>query len=401
MHVWIVQQYAVPPGRVGFTRTHDLARALNRAGHHATIIAAGFDHVLRKPMDFAAGEHCRSSTHDGVDYLWLKTPEYRGNTLGRMWNMLRFGISVALGRSASDLVRPDVIMGSSPSLFAAFGAWILACRRRCRFVMEVRDLWPDSLIDLGGYSRLNPLILGLVVMERWMYWRADLIFVVPPLALSYVRDKGGRAVVWLPNGKRLDSIAATPQPDQQQGFLFLYAGSHGLANGLHRVIEAAAILQDRPDARDIRIRLIGDGPQKLDLQTQAARLGLRNLEFFDPIPNDAVVDEQRNAHAFLMVLQDSPVFRWGISPNKLFEYLAVGRPIVYAVNAPNDPIAEAGAGVSVKESGSKALADSMQQLARLSDEERAAMAERGRAWLKQHHDLECLLDRFVKQLEAL
>jgi len=181
--------------------------------------------------------------------------------------------------------------------------------------------------------------------------------------------------------------------------VFLYAGAIGQANGLGAVLDAAALLSARASA--IRIEIMGQGPERARLEAQAVERGLGNVRFRDAVPKSAVHDALAGADAFLMILTDSPVFRHGVSPNKLFDYMAAGRPVVFAVNTPIDPVAEAGAGFRADPSSPESLAAAMERVARLPVEERAAMGMRGRRYVEAHHDVEELAERFGRALDGV
>ena len=157
MKIWIFNHYALPPGASGGTRHYTLARYLQDSGHRVTIIASGYNHWRRREEHLAAGESWRQSTVDGVSFIWLRTPPYGGNP-GRMWNMAVYGLRAWRGSWLSAIgERPDVILGSSPHLFAALAAQ-LACCFRVPFLLEIRDIWPQILVDLAvclPFTRLS------------------------------------------------------------------------------------------------------------------------------------------------------------------------------------------------------------------------------------------------------
>ncbi|NNC75543.1 MAG: glycosyltransferase, partial [Acidimicrobiia bacterium] len=165
MNIWLVNHYAIPPDRAGGTRHHNLGKQLVALGHDVSIVACAFDHMQR------SDDEGRPPTEliDGVRFRWVKAPGYSGNTLARFFNMVVFALRVWSGRSTRDLPEPDVVIGSSPHLFGADAAARLAKRRRVPFVLEIRDLWPLTLVDVGGFSTRHPAVVLMSWLERRLY----------------------------------------------------------------------------------------------------------------------------------------------------------------------------------------------------------------------------------------
>jgi glycosyltransferase involved in cell wall biosynthesis len=178
MRVWLVNHYALPPQRAGGTRHYALARELIRRGHEVTLIASSVDYMRRQEAHLAPNERARLEQVGEVPFLWLRTLPYQGNSLRRVGNMLSFAFR--LRREAPRaLPRPDVVVGSTPHLFAAWAAYRLARRYQVPFVLEVRDLWPEFAIDMGVLT--NPILIRTSRwLESFLYNRADHLLVNSP-----------------------------------------------------------------------------------------------------------------------------------------------------------------------------------------------------------------------------
>ncbi|MEP6473074.1 MAG: glycosyltransferase [Gemmatimonadota bacterium] len=159
MRILLVSQYAVPPAEPGITRHFGLARALIERGHEVTILASSFQHWTRIETMPASVGAVTSELVDGIRFVRVRTPAYHRNTIARIGNMGAFAYRALGAEVAAVLQRPDIVLGSSPPIFGALAAQRLAHRYRVPFVMEVRDLWPASLVHLGGYSRHHPVVL--------------------------------------------------------------------------------------------------------------------------------------------------------------------------------------------------------------------------------------------------
>ncbi|NPA71835.1 MAG: glycosyltransferase family 4 protein [Gammaproteobacteria bacterium] len=402
MKIWLVNHYAIHLQQAGGTRHFTLARELVRKGHQVTIIASSFDHATRREIHLLDGEFSQLEIVDGVRFLWLRTPTYSGNGVRRVWNMVAFARKV-YGLRAVDLGGPpDVIMGSSPHLFAAWAAERLARRYRVPFVLEVRDLWPQSLIDLGSLSRNHPFVRMLERIEKTLYQKASRIVTLLPAAGEHITQKGGNPdrIVWIPNGVDLRLLPPPSPPNEADTFTLMYAGAHGLANNLDVVLEAAKILQDMPNPPKIKFHLVGDGPYKEYLIQKAKILHLNNVIFSPAIPKNRIYNVLQEADAFLLTLRNSPVFRWGVSPNKLFDYMAMARPIIFSATTPADPVKEAGAGISVPADDPRSLAEAALLLAHMPLKERWEMGLRGRTYVERHHLVPQLAMRLEEILQA-
>ena len=403
MNVWLVNQYAIPPTQPGITRHFSFAAALNRQGHDVTLIASSFDHVTRKQTRLNPGETFRIETIEGVRFLWLRTPPYEGNTRRRVWNMLMFAWRVWRRHGAHELAPPDVVVGSSPHPFGALAAWRVARAFGVPFVLEVRDLWLEGLVQLGNMRADHPVLRVLARLERTLYRNAARIITLWPHSPPYIAARGGHAdkIVWISNGVCLDTVVPQPPRAPSGPLTIMYLGSHSVTNPLHTVLDAAALLQAESYADKVRFRLVGDGPNKRDLVRQAERAGLdRMVRFEAPIPKQSINDVITEADIFILPLHRGGLYRWGMSPNKLFDYMAAARPILIAVDVPSNPVAEAGAGLSVPAEDAAAMAHAIKTLLALSPQERWEMGLRGRRYVEEHHDMARLAERFEACLRS-
>ncbi len=393
MRIWIVNHYALPPGATGGPSRHlGLARALSARGHDVTVVASAFDHYTRRPHRELRGRPTLVEPIEGIRYVWIATPPYAG-TAGRVRNMVAFARAAARHGARLPIGRPDVVLGSSPHLLAAVAARRLARRFEVPFVMEVRDLWPQSLIDLGEMGASNPAMVVLRHLERSLYRSADHVVAVPPGAGAYIADHGGapERLSHIPNGVDLAAWPVpTPAPSVDgRAFTVVYAGTLGHANGLELAVEAARLLEADGE-RGIRIRLVGAGPERDRLLADLRRGGGSVLSIEDAISTSRIPELLAGADACLMLLRDSPVFRWGISPTKLFEYFAAGRPVVFCVRTPTNLVADVDGGVTAEPGDARSLADALLRLRDVPEHERAAMGSRLRAYAEGNHGFDAL-----------
>jgi glycosyltransferase involved in cell wall biosynthesis len=398
-HVWILNHHAAEPRGSGGTRHHMLAQHLLAHGWQAHLIAASVEHQSGRQR-LGPEERLRHETCDGVPFLWVRTSPYAGNGLGRIRNMLQYTRAVLRRKTLSRLPRPDVVIGSSVHPLAAWAGSRLARRHGVPFVFEVRDLWPQTLIDMGSISARGPASVALRRLERVLYRRADRIVTLLPHAAEYIEAAGGAGdrIDHIPNGVDLRDWPAPSEVRDNAPFRFMYFGAHGGANGLHVLLQAWSLLKRSRPNQEFHLRLVGDGPAKRSLMEMARSLEIPDVSFEDPVPKHRVPELAEAADALVFTLADVPVFRFGISSNKLFDYLASGRPIVFSCASSNDPVQEAGAGISVPPDDPAALAEAMGRMLDLPATSRRAMGEAGRRHIAANHDVATLSRRLAETL---
>jgi glycosyltransferase involved in cell wall biosynthesis len=312
--------------------------------------------------------------------------------LAFMWSSFR------LGRSMRGV---DVVWGTSPPLHQGLSAWAVARSLRTPWVFEVRDLWPDFAIELGVLK--NPALIALArAVERFLYRRADRVIVNSPGFVEFVRSRGTKAdrVVLIPNGAEPDMFDPAAdgrsfrrQHGLEKDFVALYAGAHGLANDLSVVLDCAELLRDEPR---IVLVLLGEGREKSALQARARRLNLTNVRFLPAVPKRQVAQALAGADCGMALLKPLSLFATTY-PNKVFDYMAAGRPVLLAIDGPIREVVEsAGAGIFVSPGDPAALVAGLQQLVAGPDEARA-MGKRGRAYVETHFDR----GRLAGQLEGV
>lgn len=399
MRVWLINHYALPPSEPGGTRHYSLARELIRNGHDVTVIASTFNHATRTRIGCSHGELSTFKRFGGVPFLLLRVPAYSSN-ITRFWNMIVFGFEVWLGLGTRKMCKPDIVVGSSLTLFAAFAAERLARRMRVPFVLEIRDLWPQTLVDMGMHPR-HPAVVGFGIIERYLYRNADKIVTLLPNAAEYLVPKGARPkdITWIPNGVDLGLMPFPHFSTIRSLFTVMYAGSHGLSDDLDSVLDAAAILDKEAPGR-FCFRFVGDGPNKLELQGRVVTENIANVVFEDPVPRQDVFSRLQDADAFIITAKKTDLYRYGISPNKLHEYMAAARPTIFAGNSHNNPIAEAAAGITVAPEDSRAIAVAVEALAAMSSDERWEMGLRARRFIEEHHDFTALGRRLEQVLQS-
>lgn len=403
--VWVLNHYAVPPGSVGGTRHFHLAEHLRTYGWEATIISASTEHASGQQR-LVPSEATRLERFSGVPFLWLRTSPYRGNGGGRMLNMLSYTWRALMPSTTRLLGRPDVVLGSSVHPFAALAGALLARRHGVPFVFEVRDLWPQTLIDLGRLRERSVVTYAMRLLEKWLYRRAGRVVTLLPRAVDYIAALGvdPDKVVWISNGVNIESFPSFSRvrSTREAAFIVMYFGSHGQANGLEALLKAMAVVKSEKKCPQIRLRLVGDGPLKPQLQEMALSLGLDEnwVVFEKAVKKSEIPRMAAEADAFVITVPDRPnLYRYGISPNKLFDYLAGGRPIIIGSAAINNPVEDAQCGITIKPDDPVALADALVTMARTPLSQREVWGQRGRRHVEERYGYDRLAERLAKLLD--
>lgn len=400
MNIWIFNHYALTPDLPGGTRHFDFARELTNRGHKITIFASSFHYSLLKETKKYDKNKFILEIYDNVNFIWIKTFPYKKNDWKRVLNMLSYSYrsyKVAKNYKKIDIDKPDVIIGSSVHLFAVYIAYKLSKFFKVPFVMEVRDLWPQTLIDMG-ISKWHPFIILLGILEKFLYKQAKRIITLLPKAKDYITSLGVSEdkIVWIPNGVYINRFSNNRLKNKNtKKFIVTYVGAIGKANNLDVLIKAAKILKD---VSDIEFIIVGDGPERKKLEKKVFELGLNNVQFKGSVSKNEVLFYLCNSDILYFNLKKSPVFKYGISSNKLFDYLASGKPVIFAASAGNNPVADARAGITIPPENPEALAEAILKLYRMPKEERQEMGERGRKYVEKYYSIPKLVDKLEKVL---
>ena len=396
MKVWMINHYAVPPSQPSGTRHVSLGAELVKRGHSVNLFAANFSEIGQTEPHAARRKGIHWEQVLGVKVGWLPTPAYSDNSWGRGWNTLVFALrALRLPKHGSD--RPDVIYGSTPTLFAALAGLLAARRLGIPFVLEIRDIWPQSLIDMG-MSRFHPFIASSAVIERYLYRHSDAVVMLMPNAEPHLVAHGAsrERIHWIPNGVNFDLVPPFVPPSKKDVLELIYIGDFGGGNNPEVILDAAAKLQQR-GGPPMRFRIIGHGSGLPAMLAKQAALRLANVSVEPPIPKIQVYSLLSQADIMLAPYSKLSVHRFGVSLNKLFDYMAVARPIVFANDASNHPVLDSGCGLECPADDPEALAEAISAVAGMSLEERWKLGLRGRRYAEQNHDFA----RLAAKLETI
>lgn len=399
MHLWILNHYAGPPATTPATRTYDLAQELARSGIQCTIFACSFNHYSFQEEQLQPHQLFRIELLERVRVIWIRGIPYTRNGFMRLLNMVVFAL-LALLIGIVLQPRPALIIGVTVHPFAPLCAWALSRIRRTRFWMDITDIWPQSLIDLGHLRNTSMAAILLGMLDLFSLKRADRVLSVLPNIGEYLRDRAlsQKPHTWIPNGI---SKRRFPPPitvlNHTPAFRVMYAGGFAPAHALEHVLQAAAIVQHADP--DVQFVLIGDGPEMPELKRMIAELALQNVELPGFIPKHRVYDYLQTADVCLVTSRKLPVYRYGVSFNKISDYLISGKPVIFATLAHNNPISDSGAGMTIPPEHPGALAKAILQMRRMPHEERRRMGVAGYQYALHELNYTYIADRLRAIIE--
>jgi glycosyltransferase involved in cell wall biosynthesis len=406
MKILFISHYFYPEGNAPANRVYEMARRWARAGHDVTIVTA----VPNVPAGVI---------YDGYRNHWRQEESIEGMTVVRMWtyvtpnagkfrriaSYVSFMITAFI--AALRVQRPDVVIATSPQFFCGWAGRLTSAVRRLPFILEIRDLWPESIVAVGA-MRSSPLIRFLHWLEKRLYAGADHIVTVgtsyrDQLLLRGV-DESQLAVI--PNGVDLETFSSVKATDRIRNefglgdrFVCAYIGTIGMASGLETVIRAGELLQDS-GRDDIRFLLVGDGADREKLVRLLGERNIRNVVMTGRLPKERVPEVIASVDACLVHLLKRDLFRTVI-PSKIFEAGAMQKPIILGVEGfAAQLLGEAGAGICIEPENEAELIEAVTRLAGRPDEARA-MGKAGRALVSRSFNYDLLAEEYVARIEEV
>jgi glycosyltransferase involved in cell wall biosynthesis len=402
MHILLIHQAFASLDEPGGTRHHEFARYLSSLDYKVTIIASPVSYLTGKSQKERIPWVEKQEFGPNLTVLRAYTyPVLHRSFALRVFSFLSFMFSsFFIGLQVADV---DLVWGTSPPIFQSITAWALARLKRAPFLLEIRDLWPAFAIAVGVLKQ-PVLVQASEWLERFLYRSADQVIVNSPGFISHVLARGAKHVKLVPNGADVSMFDPRSKGEHfriQHGlcgkYVALYAGAHGMSNDLEVVLDAAHMLGER---KDITIVLVGDGKDKPNLEIRASKMGLSNLKFIPPVPKNDMPEALAAADVCIAILKPIPLYAT-VYPNKVFDYMAAGRPVVLAIDGVIKEVLEAAnAGIAVPPGDPKALAAA---ILTLSDKRQQGivMGKRGNEYVKNHFDRSDQAQNLAETMESL
>ena len=404
MNIWIFNHYAQGPELPGGTRHYDLAKQLVSYGHNVTIFSAGFHYTLLKETVVYNQYGYKIEDKDGVKFVWIKTFPYKKNNIKRMINIISYAWKLNFVVPKLGFDNPDIIIGSTVHPFAGVIGYRFAKKYKIPFIFEIRDLWPQTFIDMGIWKKESLASRVFKAIEKYTVKRADAIISLSPMTERYLKDEYGyEKVIYIPNSVDLEYFNQNKSlPDMNKTFeqlqklkdngkkIYMFTGAIVQSNSIDMFIETAKKLK----IKDIQVVLVGKGQERVKYEQIAKNESLSNISFLDPV-DKKLVPKLLNYADVLLLVQGN--VQWG-SSNKLYDYLAAKKPIITSLYAKhNDVVENIGCGYSSEHGNSDDMVKNIEKMYNLSDEEKEQMGEKAYAYVQQNHNIKIM----AKKLESL
>ncbi len=375
-----------------------------KKGHKVFVVAGTFSHLRNKQPAFPSVENI-----EGITYIWLATPKYKGNGVKRAYSMLIFMLQLFFNlKKIIKIANPDVIIASSVHMLDIYPAWLMKklIKKKVSLVFELHDLWPLTLIQIGNISKYNPFVMFLAITEKFLYRNIDQVVSILPNTLPYMNKFGisDSQFCHIPNGIVLDEWTTNnPLPVIQQKiiddlkkkgkFLVGYAGTYSIANCLYNLLDAAYLCQQK-GCDNVHFLLIGNGPEKENIIHLAKEREMENISFLDIIPKSCIPSFLKQMDILYFGLMDKPIYEYGISLNKIFDYMMAGRPLLQAVSRGNDIVEREKCGINVPSNSPDLLCDAILKLRNYPKNILSEIGLRGKKYVLQHHNYQQLANSF-------
>ena len=396
--IWYISKYVSPPAKVGAGgRGYLIMRELARMGYKSVIITSDSNQLTEVPK---LNQPHIFRRVDGIELCWIRTIKYStAKSLRRIlswfdfeWRLFRL--------EKGEMTTPDVIIVSSLSLLTILNGFLLRRRYKCRLVLEIRDIWPLTIIEEGGFSRWNPLVLGLGLIEKLGYRYADAVVGTMPNLGEHVANVLGeaRATHCIPmavDESALESGAPLPEDYIERyiprdKFIVGHAGSIGISNALDTLFECAELMKENPK---LHFLIVGDGDLRKHYERQFSHLP--NLSFAPRVPKQMVQSVLSHCDLLYFSVHVSKVWQYGQSLNKVIDYMLSGRPIVASYSGYPSMINEADCGTFVQAGDAKALCKELQRFEAMTPGQLSRMGQNGRDWLLTHRRYKTLAENYL------
>lgn len=406
MKILLINHYAGSLEHGMEYRPFYFAREWVKMGHDVNIIAADYSHLRYKNPKIK--EDFSRELIGGINYHWIKTIRYQGNGLKRALTMFQFVIKLYLySEKISREFKPDVVISSSTYPLDTFASQNIAKLSNAKLIHEIHDMWPSTLVEIGGMSIYNPFVILMQISENSFCKHSDKVVSLLPYTKNYLIKHGMKedSFAYIPNGVVVDDWNATvcipenhsftlKQLKDNRKFIVGYFGGHALSNALEVLLEVARTI----NIPEIHFVLVGDGVEKRSLQNIALNNKLNNITFLPPVSKLAIPNLLTYFDSIYIGGKRSSLYRFGVSLNKLYDSMMSGKPIIYALDLPNYDITDYQCGIAVKPQNINEIIDGIVSIYKTDEIERKNMGEIGKKVVLMNYDYSVLAKKFENVL---
>lgn len=408
--IWIINHYALTPDQGGLSRHYYFAKELIARGYNVRIFSSSAIHNTNINM-IGEQEKClfKDIDYNQVQYTYIKSSQYSGNGVQRIKNMLGFAYNIRKIWKYYRNEKPDVIYTSSPDLFTAWQAQKLAIKHNIPNIVEIRDLWPLSVVEYNNISNNNPIIKVLYMMEKMIYKKSSALIFTMPGGGDYIQEKGwGNKVrsekifnvnngidVEEQNRQVVDCQIKDSDLDENGAFKIIYCGSIRKVNNIGKLIDVAECLKNE---EDIRFIIYGDGNQKEELEIRCKNNDIHNVKFKGYIDKKYVPYVCHSADINIINVMTSGVSKYGVSWNKLYDYMNAGKPIVSTEKVKYDFIEKYKCGISCENQNTTTVVAAIRYIKNLNKDDYLQMCKNAKEGAKDF-DYKVLTDKLEKVID--
>lgn len=391
-------------------RIYQFSEMFIKEGHRVMIVAASYSHA--RTINPNVISQITKEAIEGIEYRWIKTPKYEGNGIKRVIHMFTYNFKLWLyANKFAKEFKPDIVISSGVTSLDFIGCRRIANKSKAKIILEVGDLWPLTPIELGGFSTKHPFIKVLQLAENYAYKNTDALVSLLPCAKEYMAEHGLHPdkFNYIPNGvvenDWVERNADLPEEvnalinnlRKNNNILVGYTGTHSVSNSLYTLLDVAENVSDK----QIHFILVGKGQIKEDLIRIVKEKKITNVHFLSPIPKKLIPSFLNRMDFLYTGFQKQSLYRFGISPNKIYDYMMAKKPIIQAINAGNNLVEEANCGLYAEPENVDEIAKAILKIKNMSDDEREKLGNNGYEFVMKNHTYTILSKRFLTIMENL
>ena len=408
MNILYIDHYAGSLSMGMEFRPYYLAREWGKLGYKVRIIGADYSHLRKNNPSI--DKNFTVTEVDGVEYEWIKTRTYQGNGVSRIITMLQFCWKLFFhAKRIAKTYKPDIVIASSTYPMDAYAAKKIAKHSGGQYIHEVHDMWPITPIELYGMSPRHPFIRIVQHAEDYFCRNADKVVSILPCAKAYFMEHGMKEdrFVYVPNGIDLEDwnhpeklpdahFEAIQKAKGQGRFVLAFFGSHTRSYSLDYLVRALAEI----DQSRVFAVFVGEGNYKNELEKLANELSIDKdaYAFLPGINKKAIPSLLEMSDASYVGAIKNKMFRFGIGMNKLFDAMMGDKPILYAVDAPNNFVEEYNCGISVPAENVEELKKGLLELLKMDNQQRSEMGNNGHQAVINHFSYPILANKFISEI---
>lgn len=395
-NIWIINEYAGSPYHGMEFRHYYIAKELSKLGFDVTVVTSSYSHLFKNPPKVS--KSYEFETIDSIKYLWVKTFNYgKSQNKKRVLKWFYFAFKLYF-LPFKKMTKPDFILFSPMAQFSIFPINRITKKFNAKLIYEVKDIWPASLVEVGGFSKTHPFIKLMKRSEKFTLKKANYITSNLQNYDNYLKTQDVyKGFTWLSNAIDLEELKTVEKLSAEvlnsiptDKFIVGYTGTVGVANALDYFCESYSHLTNK---KDIAFVIVGDGQEKEKLQKKYSE-----IYFIDSIPKRQVQSMLAEFDACLIGLKKEKLFKFGVSPNKLFDYMYSGKPIVYAIDSGENVIDVADCGIVVESENAKSYAEGIDKLFNMKKEERVRLGENGKKYVLENFTFSKIATKFANLL---